>query len=188
LVRVSTRIGYFVARVWKTEGIHPGVVACSHHTGRWKLHPHVGGQQQASSLVEIQRQGSTFLFRQKEPVEPFTNSDSDTERIWWTETGVHQNLTLPVQPDPISGMHCWHQKVTVGPAQADDRYGDVYVDTKKSAEVFQEWLALTKPAPGRADCAGRNGCIVRCVRRRICTSSDERPPLRSRGSTTPLSA
>jgi hypothetical protein len=20
---------------------------------------------------------------------------------------------LPVQPDPISGMHCWHQKVTL---------------------------------------------------------------------------
>ena len=27
--------------------------------------------------------------------------------------GVHQNLTFQVNPDPISGMHCWHQRVRV---------------------------------------------------------------------------
>ena len=37
LVRVETEIGYFVAKAWITEGIRPGVVACSHHMGRWKL-------------------------------------------------------------------------------------------------------------------------------------------------------
>ena len=36
LVRVRTEIGYFVDRVWLTEGIRPGVVACSHHLGRWR--------------------------------------------------------------------------------------------------------------------------------------------------------
>jgi hypothetical protein len=45
-------------------------------------------------------------------------------------------------------MHCWHQKVTVAPADRGDRYGDVFVDTKKSMEVFREWLAMAKPAPG----------------------------------------
>ena len=45
-------------------------------------------------------------------------------------------------------MHCWHQKVRVEPGRADDRYGDVFVDTKKSAAVYAEWKALTKPAPG----------------------------------------
>ena len=29
-----------------------------------------------------------------------------------------------------------------------DRYGDVVVDTAKSMEVYREWLALTRPAPG----------------------------------------
>ena len=33
LVRVETEIGYFVAKAWITEGIRPGVVACSHHMG-----------------------------------------------------------------------------------------------------------------------------------------------------------
>ena len=37
LARVTTRIGYFVLRVWVTEGVHPGIVACSHHVGRWRL-------------------------------------------------------------------------------------------------------------------------------------------------------
>ena len=37
LVRVETEIGHFVLKAWVTEGIKPGVVACSHHMGRWKL-------------------------------------------------------------------------------------------------------------------------------------------------------
>jgi anaerobic selenocysteine-containing dehydrogenase len=148
LVRVTTRIGHFVVRAWVTEGIHPGIVACSHHVGRWRLHREVGGHKLSSALVEIVRGDGTFLFRQVEPVGPFSSSDPDTQRIWWREAGVNQNLTFPVQPDPASGMHCWHQVVTVAPAQAGDRHADVFVDTRKSVEVYREWLALTKPAPG----------------------------------------
>ena len=36
LVRVETEIGHYVVRAWVTEGIRPGIVACSHHMGRWK--------------------------------------------------------------------------------------------------------------------------------------------------------
>ncbi|MER3413100.1 MAG: hypothetical protein C4341_02455 [Armatimonadota bacterium] len=31
-------------------------------------------------------------------------------------------------------------------AQPDDQYGDVFVDTDKSMEVYREWLAMAKPA------------------------------------------
>jgi anaerobic selenocysteine-containing dehydrogenase len=148
LARVTTRIGYFVVRVWRTEGIHPGVVACSHHVGRWRLHREVGGQRQASSLVDVQRQGGTFLFRVVERPAPYHSADRDTARIWWREVGVNQNLTFPVQPDPVSGMHCWHQRVTVEPARAGDRHADVYVDTRRSVAVWEEWRAKTRPAPG----------------------------------------
>ncbi len=147
LMRVHTRIGYFVPRAWVTEGIHPGVVACSHHVGRWRLHPDVGGQQRASSMVDLERKGSTFLFRQKGGVKPYVDGDPDSERIWWREVGVNQNLTFPVQPDPVSGMHCWHQVVRVEKAPAGDAYGDVLVDTAKSAEVYAEWLETAKPGP-----------------------------------------
>jgi hypothetical protein len=61
---------------------------------------------------------------------------------------VHQNLTFPVQPDPVSGMHCWHQRVILEPARPDDRYGDVVVDSNRSMEIYREWLAMTRPAPG----------------------------------------
>ena len=148
LARVSTRIGHFVIRAWVTEGIHPGVVACSHHVGRWRMFREVGGQRIASSLVEIVREDGTFLLRQKEGATPYPSDDPDTERVWWKEVGVNQNLTFPVQPDPISGMHCWHQKVRVEPAHSGDRYGDVFVDTRRSREVYEEWKARTKPAPG----------------------------------------
>ncbi len=61
---------------------------------------------------------------------------------------MHQNLTFAPQPDPVSGMHCWHQKVVVERARPGDRYGDVFVDTRRAREVYREWLARTRPAPG----------------------------------------
>jgi ferredoxin len=79
-------------------------------------------------------------------VEPFASSDPDTGRIWWTDAGVHQNLSFAVQPDPVSGMHCWHQAVRVRKAEPGDRYGDVSVDTSKSRQAYAEWLAKTRPA------------------------------------------
>ncbi|MDJ0973271.1 MAG: molybdopterin-dependent oxidoreductase [Planctomycetota bacterium] len=147
LVRVQTGIGYFVPRAWVTEGIHPGVVACSHHVGRWRLFPTVGGEQDTSALVELVRKGDTFLFRQKQGAQGYASDDKDTNRIWWNEVGVNQNLTFPVQPDPVSGMHCWHQKVTVSAAQPTDQYGDVFVDTAQSRRIYEEWKAMAKPGP-----------------------------------------
>ena len=138
LVRVETRIGHFVVKAWVTEGIRPGVVACSHHMGRWKLEG--PGQRQMMATVSLRHEGTRWLLRRERGVEPFDSADPDTSRIWWTDAGVHQNLTFPVQPDPISGMHCWHQAVRVKPAEPGDRYGDVSVDTEKSREAYAEWL------------------------------------------------
>ena len=56
LVKVRTRIGYFVTRAWVTEGIRPGVLGMSHHLGRWRLHEELGNRN-ASALVTIDRQG-----------------------------------------------------------------------------------------------------------------------------------
>ena len=146
LARVSTGIGYFVVRVWVTEGIHPGVVACSHHVGRWRLNREVGGQKAISALVDMNRDKGGFLFRHADNTdEP---DDPEMSFVKWKETGVNQNLTFPVQPDPASGMHCWHQKVTVEPGHPGDKYGDVHVDTAKSRALYSEWLKKTRPAPG----------------------------------------
>jgi anaerobic selenocysteine-containing dehydrogenase len=144
LVRVETRIGHFVVKAWVTEGIRPGVVACSHHMGRWKLREY--GQRQVMATVALQRGTDGWHLRREDGVRPYASQDPDTSRIWWIDAGVHQNLTFPVQPDPISGMHCWHQAVRIRRAAPDDRYGDVHVDPQRAAEQFRAWLQLTRAA------------------------------------------
>jgi anaerobic selenocysteine-containing dehydrogenase len=148
LVRIETRIGHFVNKAWVTEGMRPGVLACSHHLGRWRLFDDVGTDKWASAkVVREEIAPGRFRFRRVEDVGAYASDDPDSGRIWWSDGGVHQNLTFPVQPDPISGMHCWHQKVTIAPAGADDRYGDVVVSLERSMDVYREWLALTRPGP-----------------------------------------
>jgi len=144
LVRVETEIGHFVVKAWVTEGIRPGVVACSHHMGRWKLGG--VGQRQLMATVALGRDGDLWTLKRERGVEPFASADADTLRVWWTDAGVHQNLTFPVQPDPISGMHCWHQAVRVRRAQPGDRYGDIAVDTARAHAVYTRWLELTRSA------------------------------------------
>ena len=146
LLRVSTDIGHFVLPAWVTEGIRPGISACSHHMGRWRLQE-TGMERWSSSLVDLNRSPEgQWTMRRREGTRPFASSDPDSSRIWWTEVGVHQNLTFPVHPDPVTGMHCWHQKVTVTRAEPGDQSGDVFVDTARSRAVYREWRALTRPA------------------------------------------
>lgn len=149
LVRLTTEIGYFVARVWVTEGIRPGVCALSHHMGRWRLHPGEGSRWVAGMVDLSHPDGEhTWLLRHRGGLGPFDSSDPDSSRIDWQDPGVHQNLAFAVHPDPLSGMHAWLQKVSMEPAREGDRYGDVYVDTHRSAEVYREWLDLTRTTIG----------------------------------------
>lgn len=147
LVRVSTRIGYFVITAWRTEGIRPGVVAASHHMGRWRLDD-AQARSWSAGRGDLSAEGSTWRLRRRSDVVSHSSSDPDTERIWWNETGVHQNLAFCVQPDPVSGMQCWHQRVRLTPAEPSDRHGDVVADTALSRQAYREWLDLTRPAPG----------------------------------------
>ncbi len=152
LVRVETEIGYFVDKVWVTEGIKPGVIAMSHHLGRWRLEEDAGVNRGASSLVRLgedERGGRTLNILHGAHAWP--SWDADTSRIWWEDVGVHQNLTHAVHPDPVSGAHCWLQKATsVRRAEPGDRHGDVYVDTKRSMAVYREWLDMTRSAAGHS--------------------------------------
>jgi anaerobic selenocysteine-containing dehydrogenase len=148
LVQVETEIGHFVDRVWVTEAIHPGVVACSHHLGRWRVSEDHGTDRWNSSLVRLAQDGSRWRLETIHGVRPFRSSDPDSSRIWWSDGGVHQNLIFPVQPDPVSGQHCWHQKVRVRRAPPGARYGEVAVDTAASRAVYERWLALCRPVSG----------------------------------------
>ncbi|WP_265110805.1 molybdopterin-dependent oxidoreductase [Halosolutus halophilus] len=155
LVRVETDIGYFVNEVWVTESIKPGITAMSHHMGQWKIdredgdgEAEEGGDPYGKVTVALDNAESQWGMRQVDGIGPFESDDPDSERVWWTDGGVAQNLTHAPHPDPISGMHCWHQKVTVRPAEDDDYYGDVYVDTERAMAIYREWLDETNAAPG----------------------------------------
>ncbi|MHB1569826.1 MAG: molybdopterin dinucleotide binding domain-containing protein, partial [Solirubrobacteraceae bacterium] len=148
LVRVETEIGWFVIKALVTDGIRPGVVAASHHMGRWRLAQAQGMERWSSALVEMVQDGETVDFRRVEGVRPFASEDPSSQRIWWSDAGVHQNITFPVHPDPVSGMHCWHQKVRVRPALPGDRYGDIHVDFARARDVYRKWLSVARPASG----------------------------------------
>jgi anaerobic selenocysteine-containing dehydrogenase len=148
LARVETEIGWFVIKALVTEGIRPGVVAASHHMGRWRLREDKGNERWSSAVVDMVEAGETVDFRQLHGVQPWESDDPSSGRIWWNDAGVHQNITFPVHPDPVSGMHCWHQKVRVRPALPGDEYADIHVDFAKARDVYRKWLALARPARG----------------------------------------
>jgi len=147
MVRVNTEIGYFVARIWSTEGIKPGVIALSHHMGRWRTTDDAGSRWVSGKVDVGKLEDGRWRLRYKEGVRPFVSDDPDSMRINWEDPGVHQNLAFPVHPDTQSGMHCWHQRVRVEKAHDEDKYGDVVVDTAKSREVYREWMSWTRPGP-----------------------------------------
>jgi len=117
--------------------------------GRWRVADDQGMDRWSSALVRLEEGGNgRWRMRRMKGVEPFASDDRDSGRVWWQSGGVHQNLTFPVHPDPISGAHAWHQKVRVTKAEPGDQEGDIVVDTARSHAVYKEWLAKTRPAPG----------------------------------------
>ena len=148
LVKMNTDIGYFVDKVWVTQGMKPGVVACSHHLGRWRREQDKGNRWATNTVRIEEKEDGKWIMNTKSGIKPFESSDADSKRIFWMDGGVHQNITHAVHPDPISGMHCWHQRVRIERAGSEDKYGDIMVDTNKSMENYREWLKKTRPAPG----------------------------------------
>jgi len=149
LIKVHTEIGFFVLHAWVTEGLTPGVVACSHHLGRWRVNKDDQIERLSSALVDLREiSKGQWKMRQVSGVQPHESDDPDSKRIWWNDAGVHQDITFPVHPDPISGMHCWHQMVRVERAGSNDRYGDIFVDTNLSFKVYQKWKGLARGITG----------------------------------------
>jgi len=147
LVRVETEIGWFVDKVWITEGIKPGIIAMSHHLGRWRLQDDAGGNKGTTALARLDKDGTENTLQLLKGAGPHESADPDTGRIWWNDVGVHQNLTHPVQPDPVSGHHCWLVKaLSVRRAQPGEEHGMVHVDTEKSRALYRRWYALTRSA------------------------------------------
>jgi len=139
LLKIETEIGWFVDKVWVTEAIKPGVVACSHHIGRWRRQQDGGNRYMTNTVKISSPSDGQWKMETVSGVQPWESDDPDTSRVWWRDGGVHQNITHAVQPDPISGAHCWLQKVKLSRPKEGENYGDVFVDTNKSFEYFKKW-------------------------------------------------
>ncbi|HJM67968.1 MAG TPA: molybdopterin dinucleotide binding domain-containing protein, partial [Candidatus Thalassarchaeaceae archaeon] len=153
LLKIETEIGWFVDKVWVTESIKPGVVGCSHHIGRWRRSQDRGNRFLTNEVTIDDQGDGKMKMRTVSGVQPFESVDPDTNRIWWRDGGVHQNITHAVQPDPISGAHCWLQKVRLSRPGPDEQYGDVEVDTEKSFAYYKKWneMALEKETHPRGE-------------------------------------
>jgi anaerobic selenocysteine-containing dehydrogenase len=96
-------------------------------------------------LAEIQMDGKEGKLKYVEGIKPFHSKrfadyNKDSDNIWWDGlSGSWQNAVAATHPDPISGMHCWHQKVILEPAQKGDKIGDIQVNYENNFKVYQGW-------------------------------------------------
>lgn len=166
--------GWFVASCQPTEGVAPGVVAMSHHSGRWRLTEKVeipGFEQPlepialGAPLSEIGEDGTTRTLTYKKGVHgrtirevkefgpsgwPYASFNKDLDHLHWDGlSGVWQNAVHHPHPDPISGMHCWHQKVLLERPAPGEKVGDLSVNVQATFDTYRAWRdELTRPAPG----------------------------------------
>ncbi len=103
-------------------------------------------------LAELQMDGKEGKLKYVDGIQPFHSKrfaayNRDSDNIWWDGlSGSWQNAVAPTHPDPISGMHCWHQKVILEPAQKGDKIGDLHVNYDNNFKTYQAWRdVLTRP-------------------------------------------
>ena len=158
--------GYFIAMAVPTEGQMPGVLANSHHAGRWKLKNAVeipGFEQKlgimglGTPLYDMTMDGKIGTLKPKQGIDKgmmerksswqFKEYNKDLDNIWWDGlTGSWQNAVAPSHPDPIAGNHAWHQKVSIELAGKEDTIGDIYVNYENNMKVYKAWRDdLTRP-------------------------------------------
>jgi anaerobic selenocysteine-containing dehydrogenase len=168
--------GYFVGMAVPTEGVLPGTLACSHHGGRWRVvnsveiknGSEVGDFQPEgftgtlgimgigapiAEMEMVEEDGKVGKLRWTEGIQQdrkpwqFAEYNKDIDNIWWDGlSGAWQNAVAAPHPDPISGMHCWHQKVLLEPVSKGEKIGDVYVNYDNNLKVYQAWRdELTRP-------------------------------------------
>ncbi|MCB9524237.1 MAG: molybdopterin-dependent oxidoreductase [Myxococcales bacterium] len=166
--------GYFIAQCQPTEGQAPGTLSCSHHAGRWRVMNDIQVEgfdtplhmnRMGTPEVEIKEQGTVRTMHPVAGIQPFAvkahkefgekgwpyaEFNHDLHNIKWDGlSGVWQNATHHPHPDPLSGMHCWHQKVVLEKPGPGEKVGDLKVDIQATYDTYKAWRdKLTRPAPG----------------------------------------
>jgi anaerobic selenocysteine-containing dehydrogenase len=160
--------GYFIAMAVPTEATMPGVMANSHHAGRWKLKNAVdipgfshqlGVMGLGAPLYDMTMDGKIGTLKPaknggidkgmmaRRDTWQFKEFNKDLDNIWWDGlSGAWQNAVAPSHPDPIAGNHGWHLKIRVEHAGPEDTIGDIWVNYENNLKVAQGWRdQLTRP-------------------------------------------
>ncbi|MDX9966684.1 MAG: molybdopterin-dependent oxidoreductase, partial [Sulfuricurvum sp.] len=96
-------------------------------------------------VAEVQMDGKVGKLKYVEGIKPFETKrfaqyNADSVNVWWDGlSGSWQNAVAAAHPDPVSGMHCWHHKVLLEPAQAGDKIVDIFVNYENNLKVYQAW-------------------------------------------------
>lgn len=98
-------MGSFVNHVRFLKGMHPKVVACSHHAGHWEQ----GGVARAENRESLPK-GAQGPKSQKQ-------EQGAQKQLWWSKEkggiggGVFINDALPINPAPLIGGQNWYDNV-----------------------------------------------------------------------------
>ncbi len=122
LVRIESKVGHLVTKVYVTEGIHPKVVSIPTAFGHWEY-----GRLASLKLKDKPAWGG--------------KEDPDLNNVWWDDKGVHPNNVIPVVADPIGGSQGWFDTVVkVTKAAPTDKYGDTKGSWEKHYEAYKETI------------------------------------------------
>lgn len=129
----------FMADSPENAGKHEGQIKIEDFDGN------IGNNSYGVPLAELQMDGKVGKLQYVEGIKPFHSErfkehNRDSGNIWWDGlSGSWQNAVAPAHPDPISGMHCWHQKVILEPAQKGDKIGDIHVNYDNNFKTYKAW-------------------------------------------------
>ena len=97
-------MGSFENHVRFLKGMHPRVMARSHHVGHFEQ----------GSVARAETKSST----PSEGLDPKMKKDADLkDGVWWSKSkkgiggGVHINDALPINPCPLTGGQNWYDNV-----------------------------------------------------------------------------
>ena len=102
-VTVGTTTSSITVKVKTRQGIHPRVIAVSHHFGHWAYGRYASGE--------------TNPMLAEADYEEHGANDKDKDEMWWDEFGYRPNWIIPNAGDPIGGgLRFSDTVVTVQPA------------------------------------------------------------------------
>ena len=173
LMKVHTEIGYFVLHAWVTEGLTPGVVACSHHLGRWRINKDDQVERMSSAWVDLKEVGKgQWKMRQLESVSPYESVRSgDQARVverCGGASGHYVSRCIPIRSAAcIAGIR-WCAWKRPGRMIGTATFSWTQICRSRSIRGGRRWRGRRR---GRVDCGGRYGFRGWCGRRKQRTTS-----------------